>query len=199
MSSSCPRCSGDLSEVHRDTIHLAVCASCGGVWMGGTTLHRFARALHERPEAVAAVKGVADRAVFAFEPDPDELSCPACQAAMDQIRHPTGVTLDVCSAHGVWFDRDELTRVVEDREGLETLDAAKERLAPRTHLDVDGEAVVVGLEIAGSMLDGVDGESVAEVAGASVEVAGGAFELLGGLAGGALELIFDALSNIDLS
>jgi len=169
--------------------------------MGGTTLHRFARALRERPEAVAAAQGVADRAVFAFEPDPDDLPCPTCGSTMDQIRHPSGVTLDACTAHGVWLDRDELTRVVEEPAGRDTLVAAREHLAPQASIpfDVDGEAVASGVEIVGMAVDLVDGDTVTNVAGAGLEAVGGAVALLGELAGGALELVFEALSNIDVS
>ena len=41
--------------------------------------------------------------------------CPQCSQLMNRVNfaHYSGVIIDVCRKHGVWFDRDELSRIVE--------------------------------------------------------------------------------------
>jgi Zn-finger nucleic acid-binding protein len=43
------------------------------------------------------------------------LHCPVCETLMNRVNfaHYSNVIVDVCKAHGTWFDRDELRRVVE--------------------------------------------------------------------------------------
>lgn len=41
--------------------------------------------------------------------------CPECTQLMNRINFArcSGVIVDICKGHGSWFDRDELTRIVE--------------------------------------------------------------------------------------
>src|SRR5204863_2759893 len=41
--------------------------------------------------------------------------CPECGQLMNRINFArcSGVIVDVCKGHGTWFDRDELSRIVE--------------------------------------------------------------------------------------
>ena len=43
------------------------------------------------------------------------LPCPICHKLMNRVNFAncSGVIVDVCLAHGTWFDRDELRRIVE--------------------------------------------------------------------------------------
>ena len=42
------------------------------------------------------------------------MPCPLCHASMNRVNfgRVSGVIIDVCKAHGTWFDAGELTRVV---------------------------------------------------------------------------------------
>mgnify|MGYP003885863967 CR=1 FL=1 len=201
----CPRCSSSLSSVHRDEVHLLACSGCGGVWMSGATLDRFVEALLTQPEAVQAAEQVAASALFEFEPDPDVIGCSTCRRTMEITRHPSGVELDVCAEHGVWFDRHELPRVVRDPEGLAAVKAAQSHLQPQrvpspTGLggEVATDALLVTAHVADSVaLSGADLGDVADLAAGGVSVAGGALELLGELGSGAVELVFGVLSMLD--
>jgi Zn-finger nucleic acid-binding protein len=54
--------------------------------------------------------------------------CPDCESIMTRknFARRSGTVIDLCSAHGVWFDRDELARIIEFvRTG--GLDAARRR------------------------------------------------------------------------
>jgi len=41
--------------------------------------------------------------------------CPQCSQLMNRINfaHCSGVIVDVCKGHGTWFDRDELSKIVQ--------------------------------------------------------------------------------------
>jgi Zn-finger nucleic acid-binding protein len=41
--------------------------------------------------------------------------CPACAKIMNRVNfaRSSGIVLDICKAHGVWLDADELRRVLE--------------------------------------------------------------------------------------
>ena len=54
--------------------------------------------------------------------------CPACGQRMNRVNYArrSGVVLDVCKAHGLWFDQDELRRLLGFIAGG-GLDRARER------------------------------------------------------------------------
>jgi Zn-finger nucleic acid-binding protein len=43
------------------------------------------------------------------------LPCPSCKVLMHRVNFAkcSNVIVDVCKAHGTWFDKDELRRIVE--------------------------------------------------------------------------------------
>src|SRR6185295_6075766 len=43
------------------------------------------------------------------------LKCPRCAKIMNRMNyaHSSGIIIDMCRAHGIWFDRDELRRIIE--------------------------------------------------------------------------------------
>lgn len=167
----CPRCADALREVHRDPLHLDVCVGCGGVWLEGVTLSVFASALRRQPGAVAAAQAASAQALCTFVPDPDRIGCPRCRATMEITQHPSGVALDVCRHHGVWFDRDELERVVHEPGGAATATAA------RAHVAVPSDSMAEGMWALGELA--VHG--------------GDLIELVGDVASGAVGLVFGVL------
>ncbi len=54
--------------------------------------------------------------------------CPECKQLMNRINFArcSGVIVDVCKGHGTWFDRDELSRIIEFIRGG-GLEASRER------------------------------------------------------------------------
>lgn len=82
------------------------------------------------------------------------MPCPLCHASMNRVNFGkvSGVIVDVCKAHGTWFDAGELTRVVafastgglertRERERLEGGDERK-----RKHRDADVHMQLAVLE-----------------------------------------------------
>src|SRR5439155_12887026 len=43
------------------------------------------------------------------------LPCPRCGELMNRLNfaHASGVIIDICQPHGIWFDKDELRRIIE--------------------------------------------------------------------------------------
>jgi Zn-finger nucleic acid-binding protein len=129
---SCPRCHTPMTQVSVGAMALAECGSCKGVWVGADA---FDRLCGDREAQAAVIHGHALQ-----EPQPTTLEkiayrpCPRCRKMMNRVNFAkySGVVLDVCRAHGTFFDRDELHRVVtfiqaggldraraRDREALE--------------------------------------------------------------------------------
>ena len=198
----CPRCAHPLVRVRRLEHQVLACTACAGVWMSGATLDHFVEALQARPDDVDRLEHVGRDALFDFSVDPDTVRCPVCAQTMEAVHERGGVTLDVCSLHGVWFDRDELARVVSGEAGAATARVARRQVkSPSTDYQEVGEGVVdsVAAVAEGAVLADVDLGEVLWLAETSLHAAGAVLEVLGSLASGTLELVFEVLSSIDPS
>jgi Zn-finger nucleic acid-binding protein len=115
---ACPRCKTPMAAVTVGALSLAECGTCWGVWVDAAAFDRLcgdretqAAVMHRHAlddaEKAAAVTARRPE-TFSYRP------CPRCRKMMNRVnfaRH-SGVILDVCRAHGTFFDRDELHRVV---------------------------------------------------------------------------------------
>jgi Zn-finger nucleic acid-binding protein len=112
----CPRCKTPDSKplmqpFELRTIHLDECNKCGGVWLDNGTFDRILRDAQAQADALSmlgVMKGIAERNVR-------YLRCPLCdqQMARHNYARRSGVIIDICPSHGLWFDNEELRRVVE--------------------------------------------------------------------------------------
>lgn len=107
----CPGCDGDVLHVivvgdHR----IRECPACAGVMVDHDTLERITHA--REVEAGARMLG-AKKAELSIEPVRYR-ACPTCDQVMarQNFGRRSGVIVDVCTDHGVWFDPDELTSVL---------------------------------------------------------------------------------------
>jgi len=94
------------------------CNVCAGVWLAHPTF----TLLVERARAQTDVEGVppgADRTAAPKSKNtkrgPLYRPCPACATLMHRFNFGkrSGVIVDSCKDHGVWFDSDELERIVK--------------------------------------------------------------------------------------
>jgi Zn-finger nucleic acid-binding protein len=92
-----------------------LCDGCGSAWVARDTFEALC-ADREQRGRVASTFGAPETA--AARPKSGGvryLSCPSCRKLMNRVNfgHTSGVVVDVCKPHGIWFERDELRRVLD--------------------------------------------------------------------------------------
>ena len=112
----CPRCKTKMSSVTLGAMAMRECERCAGLWV---EVAAFEKICADR-EQQSAVLGAASPAPAHQSPsgDPDKIRyvpCPQCGQLMNRINFArcSGVIVDVCKGHGTWFDRDELSGIVQ--------------------------------------------------------------------------------------
>jgi Zn-finger nucleic acid-binding protein len=111
----CPRCAEQhLSTVSVAGVALEECPGCGGLWVAAGVFNQIC-ADRATQEAAIAVPLPPVPSGSPVEHSARYLKCPVCAELMNrfQFAERSGVVLDKCRDHGIWFDRDELRRVVE--------------------------------------------------------------------------------------
>lgn len=110
---SCPTCTKPLAATKVGGLEVRECPACGGLWLDravfeqlGTSRERQGAVLGALPSPTAPP--VASLEAVQYRP------CPACRHRMNRVNYArrSGVVLDVCKEHGIWFDKDELRRVL---------------------------------------------------------------------------------------
>ncbi len=119
----CPACGGKRRLHSRplaaeERAAVLECGSCAGLWLGNDLFRLFERrALFTESTGETSVERVAEvriarpadgAAPALYRP------CPECGRLMHRRNYgrKSGVILDTCAAHGLWFDRGELDRVL---------------------------------------------------------------------------------------
>lgn len=136
---SCPGCSGDMIAATVGTTSLFECGVCASTWLDADTFRRLCVDREKRGAIAALVgSGVVEKAL----PKPGAVRyvpCPLCTQVMNRenFGKRSGVIIDVCKGHGVWFEPRELHSVMAfiDRGGLErsrALDAESRKADART-------------------------------------------------------------------
>jgi Zn-finger nucleic acid-binding protein len=100
QNEACPRCGVDLI----DAGSVRACSSCRGMWLSAVVLNDMVNTMQPEPRWVH----------LDFAPDArPPLACPSCSKAMTTLLL-LGVEVDRCDGHGIWFDADELEKVLRD-------------------------------------------------------------------------------------
>jgi Zn-finger nucleic acid-binding protein len=112
----CPRCKVDMSSITLGSIAMRECESCVGLWVGVAAFEKIC-ADREQQSAVLGAAAPAP-AHQSASGDPTKIRyvpCPQCSQLMNRINFArcSGVIVDVCKGHGTWFDRDELSGIVQ--------------------------------------------------------------------------------------
>jgi Zn-finger nucleic acid-binding protein len=115
----CPRCKQALQSLKIDTTNIRECLKCGGFWANVDTFESLC-ADKEQQAAVLNFIGTKN-----FESPLTPISyvpCPDCKQLMNRsnFARVSGVIIDLCKHHGVWFDADELPKIIDfiDKGGL---------------------------------------------------------------------------------
>lgn len=137
----CPRCQQPLFHQTCGEYPVEVCGQCLGLWVENATLEHIYQDAPKRLETVVPqALAVADPSAAADKLPTRRaayIACPVCKQHMNPINYArrSGVIVDVCRAHGTWFDADELNKVLEfnasggvEKSRLRDVEAARMQL-----------------------------------------------------------------------
>jgi Zn-finger nucleic acid-binding protein len=117
---ACPRCKSDLHSLKIGATIARECPRCGGFWMSSETFENLCADKEEQ----SAVINYAGSKSHELDPLPpvSYVPCPDCKQLMNRsnFARSSGVIIDLCKKHGVWFDSSELPKIIEfiDKGGL---------------------------------------------------------------------------------
>ena len=125
----CPRCREDMRSLRLGETRVQECDRCEGLWLDVSAFERIC-ADREQQSAVLGGASIAHGPTSRQTQSIKYVPCPQCGQLMNRINFArcSGVIVDVCKGHGTWFDRDELSRIIEFiRGGGLSVSRAKEK------------------------------------------------------------------------
>jgi len=112
---SCPRCRSDLVSRAIGPTSVIECSACLGLWIARATFDQVVADAEARqrvegslgPDGSARERRIPDEVRY--------LECVVCGELMNRRNFAlaSGVIVDICRSHGVWFDAGELRRVLD--------------------------------------------------------------------------------------
>jgi Zn-finger nucleic acid-binding protein len=117
----CPICGGGQPLASRrlgaSDLPALECGRCAGLWLDSEAFRLLAERARTETLPIEGHGAPASRAVrtLAEQAGPAYRSCPICGALMHRQNYGrrSGVILDICKEHGVWFDAQELEEVLD--------------------------------------------------------------------------------------
>jgi Zn-finger nucleic acid-binding protein len=145
VSMCCPCCNLVLEPVTVEGQVLERCKQCGGEYSS----HEALRMLLSAHSAQPGSRGAGYQRPSPFSDPVRYRKCPGCGEMMTRrnFKESSGIVVDVCAAHGVWFDRGELAMVIEFAATGAMVEAERrmvERADARKRLDAWGESLRAG-------------------------------------------------------
>jgi Zn-finger nucleic acid-binding protein len=97
------------------TTKLRDCPRCEGLWADTASIEQICADREKQAAILGMPHTISPVESGAIEDKVRYLPCPVCRQLMNRINfaHFSNVIVDVCKAHGTWFDRDELRRIIE--------------------------------------------------------------------------------------
>ena len=112
---NCPRCKIRLNLMNIEEIVLRECRKCDGLWADAGT---FENICASRENQASVLGWISNRQTAAENKTSEKIRyapCPDCKQLMNRsnFAHSSGVIIDICKQHGVWFDAGELPHIIE--------------------------------------------------------------------------------------
>lgn len=109
----CPRCRLKMKVLRLDETVLRECEKCGGLWSDAGSFESIC-ASRERQAAVLN-QSYPINSSASNDNSVRYVPCPECGQLMNRnnFARLSGVIIDICKLHGLWFDAEELPRIVE--------------------------------------------------------------------------------------
>ena len=119
-SLACPTCGRSSRLGHRQLGGVAVleCGRCAGFWLGNGVFSKLVERASRDALGVDWCEQMVTSSKMLLSPSqqrgPRYRQCPYCGKLMTRRHYGrgSGVIIDVCREHGVWFDPDELPRIL---------------------------------------------------------------------------------------
>src|SRR5258706_819751 len=112
----CRRCRVDMSSITLGFIAMRECEKCAGLWFEVAAFETICADREEQSAVLGTASPVPVRqAPSAAMNKVRYAPCPQCGQLMNRINFArcSGVIVDICKGHGTWFDRDELSGIVQ--------------------------------------------------------------------------------------
>lgn len=105
----CTHCKTPMMTAELENVEVDFCGQCGGIWLDAGELESLLGDEQLRRQVLSS---------FSLAPDAVEKprKCPICRKKMEKVDVGQGqnsVLLDRCPSHGIWFDRGELSRLLQ--------------------------------------------------------------------------------------
>lgn len=109
---NCPRCKVELNLLQIGETNLCECGRCDGLWINVETFEDIC-ADHEKQAQV--LQCIEQNLTHKNPVKIQYVPCPVCRQLMNRnnFARISGVIIDICKRHGVWFDAEELPRIIE--------------------------------------------------------------------------------------
>jgi Zn-finger nucleic acid-binding protein len=109
----CPSCNATMKPVRVGSTPMQQCESCGGCWLT-TEVFTALCTNREAQGAVMSTFGTVASAPSVRLGAVRYRRCAACQHMMNRVNfgRVSGIVIDLCKGHGVWFDPGELQSVL---------------------------------------------------------------------------------------
>jgi Zn-finger nucleic acid-binding protein len=113
-SARCPRCAGELVLREIAEGHYTECTSCAGIWLDPTSFDRLVEKKDQSAPGAAFPFPQAKRPAAEAASTVKYIPCPVCGQFMHRknFGSTSGIIIDWCKGHGIWFDTHELEKVV---------------------------------------------------------------------------------------
>jgi Zn-finger nucleic acid-binding protein/RNA polymerase subunit RPABC4/transcription elongation factor Spt4 len=107
----CPSCRVPMLRGKLQDVPLHECGKCYGLWLGTPSFEHICRNAEQQAAALGSAQPAGGPAALA---PVRYVRCPQCSELMHRLNFArcSGVIVDVCRAHGTWFDANELHCIV---------------------------------------------------------------------------------------
>jgi Zn-finger nucleic acid-binding protein len=130
----CPECHVPMEATSIGHEHLCRCANCQGIWLGPKELELICSREEIQATMLDQLPPVGPPPKFSMAIK--YRKCPTCSQLMSRknFANRSGVVVDICKAHGVWLDKDELRRIIEFVRAGGLIKARADQIANLNHL-----------------------------------------------------------------
>jgi Zn-finger nucleic acid-binding protein len=171
----CPACRAVMEVKSLKGTPLMECGKCSGLWIDRKSFERICADREEQAAVLGSLVGTPQQH-SPLNARRQYLPCAKCGELMNRFNfgQRSGIIIDICKPHGIWFDRDELRQIVEYIRGGGLERARKiemEKLADERRRLAEMRNAPTGLSAIGegSLLRAADGDLVSD----ALTIAGG--------------------------